>query len=164
VAAAEPKTKPLFEPVIITVPRPRLKKDPSENVVKSERPLTDDPTKNADNPSSDGGKRARIVMGKEVSSVVTPTCTISASQASLSILNNGGSLGVLVHMEGEGSLKSITASSDSPEDVEIRLEPEIAGVKGQAFYVIRSATTKTGDFKVRFVTPCGSKEISVNVR
>ncbi|MEP7075207.1 MAG: hypothetical protein ABI878_05295 [Acidobacteriota bacterium] len=164
VAASDSKTKPLFEPVIITVPRPKVKKDPADNVVKSENPLTDEATRNEGNPSPDGEKRARIVAGKEVSAVVTPTCTISVSQETLSILNNGGSLGVLVQMEGEDSLKALTASSDSPADVEIRLEPEIAGVKGQAFYVIRSATTKTGDFKVRFVAPCGSKEISVNVR
>jgi hypothetical protein len=67
-------------------------------------------------------------------------------------------------LDGTGGPKSITATSDSPDDVQIKLEPEIGGVKGQAFYVIRSVTTKTGEFKVRFVAPCGSKEVTVKVR
>jgi hypothetical protein len=66
-------------------------------------------------------------------------------------------------MDGQGELKTLKAVSNGPDDLEIKLEPEIAGVKGQAFYVIRSLTTKTGDFTVAHC-PCGRREMSVNVR
>ena len=113
---------------------------------------------------ADSSVRPRVVAEKGSDQPAVSKCSITVSQDTISILNNGGSLGILVRMEGEGELRSIKAVSNSPDDVQIDLEPEIAGVKGQAFYVIHSATAKTGDFKVAFIAPCGRKEISVTVR
>jgi hypothetical protein len=67
-------------------------------------------------------------------------------------------------MEGRGELRSMKAVSNSPDDLEIKLEPEIAGVRGQAFYVVRSVTPKTGEFTIAFIAPCGRREMIVNVR
>jgi len=204
--------KQLFEPIIITIPKPEAPKksatdtdkkadgaEPAsgsdkdktsvsdagdkksdadkEKVTASETaerkvstdsekaPVSDAEDKKAvDNGVDPDKSRRTIIVGNAPKTPEAPTCAITVSQDSISILNNGGSLGVLVRMDGKGELRSIKAVSNSPDDLEIKLEPEIAGVRGQAFYVIRSLTTKTGDFTVAFIAPCGRKEMSVNVR
>jgi Tfp pilus assembly protein PilF len=177
-SVAENTGKQLFEPVIITIPRQHAPKkaegSPEKKANETESASGTDKTKKTaddvnDGKSSDIGSdsgqiRPRVIGENEVTQSDAPTCSISVSQDSISILNNGGSLGILVHMEGEGDLKSIKAVSNSPDDVQITLEPEIAGVKGQVFYVIHSLSAKTGDFKVAFIAPCGRKEMSVTVR
>jgi hypothetical protein len=109
-------------------------------------------------------ERPTVIVGNPGKIPQKSTCTIGVSQESISILNNGGSLGILVRMDGRGELRSVKAVSNSPDDLEIKLEPEIAGVRGQAFYVVRSVTPKTGDFTVAFIAPCGRKEMAVKVR
>ena len=184
--------KQLFEPVIITIPKPETRRRIESATEK--KALEAAPASNADkekNPTSGAGNDKVPDVDKEKTSSAVPdekitadpvsgrptviignpgripqesTCTITVSQDPISILNSGGSLGVLVRMDGKGELRSIKAVSNSPDDLQIKIEPEIAGVKGQAFYVIRSLTTKTGDFTVAFIAPCGRKEMTVNVR
>jgi hypothetical protein len=169
--------KTLFEPIIITIPRRDTPR--KQDTAKEKKASEIDPSSAANDPkkaidqsnegravSDDGNsgeQRQRTIADKE-GPPNPATCTISISQAAISILNNGGSLGVLVHMEGDGDLRSIKAASNSPDDVQVTLEPEIAGVKRQAFYVVHSLTPKTGEFKVAFIAPCGRKEMSVTVR
>lgn len=165
--------KQIFDPVIITIPNREIAKRsgsagekkpvPVEKLAEKGQPkvpASDDmPTE--DQKDGSGQIRSRIVAEKDPSRV--PHCSISVSQDLISIINNGGSLGILVRMD-EGDLKTLKPLSSNPDDVQITLEPEIAGVKGQAFYVIHSLTAKTGDFTVSFIAPCGRKEITVNVR
>lgn len=126
--------KPLFEPIIITIPK----------------------TVNS------GETRERKVS--EAKTEETAPCTIVVSQESVSLLNGGGSLGVLVGFEKEGDLKQITAVSNSPQDVEVVAEPEIGETSGRAFFLIKSISTNKGAFTVTFESPCGKKEILVKVR
>lgn len=168
-------SRQLFEPVIITVPKRNIPKSsgaPAEkktgeadSAAGTEKKLeTNDPENSKSQKPEPEITPARVASEKETDSSVTPECPITVSQESISILNSGGSLGILVRMEGVGELKSIKAVTNSPDDVQVTLEPEIAGVKGQAFYVIHSVTAKTGDFTVAFIAPCGRKEMSVTVR
>jgi len=195
--------KPLFEPIIITIPKPEKGKTAeSEDGTKSvnterssdvdkEKDLvggvikktSDPPLQEQTSASPEGNKtatstgspedktsadenmeRPTVIVGNPGKIPQKSTCTIGVSQESISILNNGGSLGILVRMDGRGELRSVKAVSNSPDDLEIKLEPEIAGVRGQAFYVVRSVTPKTGDFTVAFIAPCGRKEMAVKVR
>ena len=176
--------KPLFEPIIITIPKPDTSKTEAEgdkktadietsSNVEKEKSLppevvekTSDPAKEQTPTSTDDENKERrtVIVGNPGKIPQKSTCTITVSQETISILNNGGSLGVLVRIEGKGELRTIKPISNSPDDLEIKLEPEIAGVRGQAFYVVRSVTPKTGDFTVAFIAPCGRKEMTVNVR
>ena len=93
-----------------------------------------------------------------------PTCSSRSSENSLSVINNGGSVGIIVGIEGEGEIKDLKAVSSSPDDVAITLEPEIAGLSDRRFYVIRSISPSLGVFQIKFDAKCGRKEILVSVR
>ncbi len=173
-SAKPPTTKPLFDPVIITITRAGTS---SEKKPAAEQPRPEEPAKNdaqesapeqaakkrTDDAVGSGETRKRIVEEKP-DTEDAPKCEISVSQDSISLLNNGGKLGLLVGVEGAGDIKTVKALTGSPQDVEVTLEPEIAGVTGRAFYVIKSISPNTGTFKVTFEAPCGRKDVTVTVR
>ncbi len=155
------KSKDLFEPVIIKVPSsdPAAKQGQS---VASRSPETKPASTGSENSASGGATRYRVVEGKEIRS--DQQCSITVSEDNISILNGGGSLGVLVGIEGDGQPSEIASSTTSPRDIEIRVEREVEGISGRRFYVIRSISTRTGIYQVNFESPCGKKEITVRVR
>jgi tetratricopeptide (TPR) repeat protein len=93
-----------------------------------------------------------------------PTCQIVLSQDIVSVINNGGSMGVLVGVEKAVEGGEINAVSSSPENVQAVFEPGIGAIPGRAFFIIRSISPTLGEYKVKFETPCGEKEILVKVR
>ena len=167
------------------------KKESTDTVTKpiDDKPLVIDTTKTddkaagtekksddteADAKVDTGLERPRVVTEKpkdndevkteETESDIKP-CKILVSQNVVTIINGGGSLGVLVGLEeGKGDVKKIKAISSSPEDIEIVLEPEIGALSGRAFFIVKSISSVQGLFSVTFDTPCGEKEIPVKVR
>ncbi len=162
---ARPKVRDLYDPIIVTIPppprpaakRPELAKDeeavPGAKTPKDQKPKTDDPT---------GGTRKRVVEGEEIS--VDQVCEMDISQKNISIMSNGGSLGVLLTVSGDATVAPVKASSSSPRDLEVRAEPEIAGLPGQRYFLIKSISPATGMFQVSFESPCGKREVTVRVR
>ncbi len=169
-------TKPLFEPVIISVGKPETKpEEKTEKKLSEEKPIeivekteTKPEEKQTNEKILSGENRPRIIITENTgANTVTEeisTCKLIVNPDSLSLLNGGGSLGVMVGFENDGDFKTITAASNSPNDLEVVLEPEIGQSTKRAFFVIRSVTTKTGVFMVTFRSPCGKKEILVKVR
>jgi hypothetical protein len=161
--------KPLFEPVIIAIPKTEIKKpsssvQPAEAGTENKKPEDKPASKTKSvfiEPAAEG--RPRIVDGKEVQIAEVPPCQINVSQDGLSIINNG-SLGILVGIDGDGELKALKAVSSSPADLSVTLEPEIAGVSGRELYLVKSLNSTTGTYKVLFEMACGKKEITVTVR
>ena len=159
-AAKRTATKPvdadesLFKPVIITIPR---------NSDNSNEAVTDQP-KPKDTALASGTGRRRIIEGVEIKGDPLPTCSINSSENSLSVINDGGSVGIIVGVEGDGDIKDLKAVSSSPADVQVTLEPEIAGLSGRRFYVIKSISRSLGVFQIKFDAKCGRKEILVSVR
>jgi tetratricopeptide (TPR) repeat protein len=94
----------------------------------------------------------------------TPNCSLNLSQDSVSILSNGGSLGVLLTIEGAGKTEELAVISSSKDDIEVTAENEIVKNSNKIFYVVKSISDKTGEFKVTFKSPCGKKEVTVRVR
>ena len=152
--------KPLFEPIIITIPRP--KPATTENKLKTD----DETAKKPDDQESSvaGNARPRLIDGQEVKVDSIPPCTINVSQERLTLINNGLSVGLLVGFEGPGEIRTLTAASSSPKDLQVTLEPEISGMPDRRFFVIKSLSTLTGAFQVTFTMPCGTKDILVTVR
>lgn len=143
--------KPLFSPVIITVPTasPSDTPKPVDNAAVAaglERPRTVSETPTA-TPDESG---------------VAP-CLV-ASQDSITILANGGSLGILIGYATEGDLAAIKATPSSESDITVGLDPEIGKQSGRSFFIIKSVTDKVGLYSVVFEAPCGKKEIPVKVR
>ncbi len=157
--------KPLFEPIVINVPKsetpkPEVKSDENaadENAAK-EKPL--EPKNNEET-----GKPRVIIENKyESPNGETAQCKIIVSQESMSLINGGGNLGILVGFEGAGDLKELTVSSSSPDDIQVMLEPDIGAQSGKAFFVVKSISSNKGIYTVTFDAPCGKKNVPVKVR
>jgi hypothetical protein len=148
-------SRPLFEPVIITIPRNRPAKPSATDANK---------TASAGPPATSGADRPRKIEGQEVTGDTPPPCVIGVSQENLSLLSGVGTVGILVSVDRAGDIKNVTAISSSSKDVEVTLEPEIGGMPDRRFYVIKSISSSVGVYQVRFAAPCGKKEVIVSVR
>ncbi|MEP7211770.1 MAG: tetratricopeptide repeat protein [Acidobacteriota bacterium] len=152
--AAVPKSKivkpdgPLFEPVIIKIPANSESK-------------TAEAQNNAD---SRFDARPRVITGAEVRGELPPSCTLSISDESVSVINDGGSVGVLVELSGAEKDTLVTAASSSPENVDVKIEPENDAARQRRFYIIRSISPTVGLFNVAFTAPCGKATVKVRVR
>ncbi|HEX8249687.1 MAG TPA: hypothetical protein VF599_16030 [Pyrinomonadaceae bacterium] len=179
---AETKTqantnKPLFDPIVINVPKSETTKPKTETTEEkpSETPPTEAPKSEIqpklteEKPKTDdslpaGEQRVRVIVTDNLTGE-NPACSLVAGQTSISLLNNGGNLGVLVgYDDASGDISKITAISSSPDDIDVSLEPEIGKQSRRAFFVIKSISPKTGIFTVTFNSPCGKKEVQVKVR
>lgn len=146
--------------------------NPSENVSDSSKitgteSSENKPEKAAPSMIDLGATRPRVVVVVEDNLTGTKeisACEISVSQEVVSIINDGGNLGVLVGLPENRDAKSIKARSSSPKDVEVVYDPEIGGVGGQAFFLIKSISPKIGAYTITFDTPCGKKDVLVKVR
>ncbi len=145
--------KSLFEPIIINVPKPIIKS--SENNPQK---------KTIDENSSNGRPRVVVETTDATIKETPPQCTVTASEESVSVLNGGGILSVLINVEGAGDLKEIKAVSSSPNDVEVVAQPVGEDSSRGLFFNVKSISRKTGIFTVTFELPCGKKEIQVRVR
>jgi tetratricopeptide (TPR) repeat protein len=166
VAKTEPVKggKPLFEPVIITIPKTTADTKREPEARSGDESKSGERTTDTGEPASGNEiARPRIVDGKAVTGELLP-CEIGVSQESVSLINNGGSISMLVSIEQGEDIKQVTGASNSPADVEVRLEPEIAAISGRSMYVIRSVSEKTGMYQVTFKAPCGKKNVIVRVR
>lgn len=182
-------TKPLFEPIIITVPKQNIKPEktetqPSEtpkvegieNVdVKPEtaavKENTEKPIEIVEEPKVENTSNETLVSDISRKRIADPKriqfiqpCTLVVSQENISLLNGGGSLGIVVSFEKGGDLKELTVSSGSPDDIEITYEPEIGALTNRAFFIVKSISSNVGDYKITFESPCAKKEIPVKVR
>ena len=114
-------------------------------------------------PSAPVDGRPRIVEGKPTMSDELKPCTVTVSEDSITLQNGGGDLAVIVGQVEDGDLESLTAISTSPENVSVRREA-IPGVRTRALYVVRSISSKSGVYQVKFEMPCGRKELVVKVK
>ncbi len=155
-------TRDLFEPVIIRIPSASAAKSANKDLGKPTETIAETEKKLVDDSVSSGASRVRVVDGKEIKS--DSQCSLEFSQETVSLINGGGSLGLLVSLIGEGDFKEVVAASSSPRDVEVRAEPAIAGMPNRRFYLVKSVSTAIGVYQVIFESGCGKKEIPVRVR
>jgi tetratricopeptide (TPR) repeat protein len=147
--------KPLFDPIVITVPKTDVSKT-------SEKQPTEESVATAAKNDADPLSRPRLAAASE-NEVPKQSCLV-VSQETVSILSNGGNLGILVGANQDVDTEKITAKSNSPDDVLVGIEPEIGKQSRRVFFVIKSISEKKGVFSVLFSSPCGDKEIQVKVR
>ena len=172
---SENKSKPLFEPVVISVPKVEPVKKPEQTkpvepaAPKVDAPKVDVPktteTVAEKKPLEDTESRPRVVVSAaQPETVAPPQCKIIAGQETVLINNNGGNLSILLRLEGEISSNEIKAVSSSPADVEVLLEPEFGKPTNRSYFAVKSISRKTGAFTLTFESACGKKEILVKVR
>jgi len=167
---AEDTAKPLFPPVVITIPKSETAKAASKEPVTSEEAVTNAPPKVVvkqfpENPPviPASAARQRFSEFKPRRRAAIEPCKLRLSEETLTIRTGGGGLAVVVGLENDGDLEGLTATSTSPDDVSVRREV-ITGVRSRALFVVSSISGKTGVFQVKFELPCGAREIIVRVR
>lgn len=162
-AKEDPSTAEKVEEVTKPVAAPAQKDEVP--TTKTEQPPDAKAEDPAEKPASETETapmvRPRIVPGVSIAEDAV-RCSIAVSQENITLMNNGGSIGLLVSFEGSDG--TIEARSSNPDDVEVRREAAIAGLSGRAYFVIRSLTDRKGIFQVLFSTSCGDKLVSVGVR
>lgn len=164
--SASTAAKSLFDPIVINVqpsnssPNPKPAETNASDNVTAETAAVPDKIA-ADNTAV---TRQRVVITDNLQPEKIAPCSVYVNEESISLLNGGGVLGVSVGINKKGDMKQLVAVSSSPDDVQVVYEPEIIAPAGQAFFVIKSISPKTGVFTVTFEAPCGKKELSVKVR
>lgn len=173
---SENKSKLLFDPIIISVPKIELaEKKPEEKKLIENAATTIESKSNETTAEKKAAVaeiegRPRVVVTENASVMEnttqqTPPCKIITGQEIISILNDGGNLSVLVRFEDESEAREIKATSSSPTDVEIIAEPSAIGISERGkFFIVKSISQKTGTFTITFESACGKKELVVNVR
>jgi hypothetical protein len=163
----------LFEPIVITIPSRRPAKPTASETAKipageQKAPANEKPADTEKEPDraavTTGAARPRMIEGREVKLDEPEPCVVLVSQENVSLINGGGKVGILVHVERPGDIKTLVAVSSSPKDIEVILEPEIGGVPDGRFYIIKSISSALGVYQVTFTTPCGKKDLIVTVR
>lgn len=92
-------------------------------------------------------------------------CAIWLNQTEVSVLTSGGVASLLVGIEGDGdSVENLVATSENPDDVEVRLEKDVHISGNRALYQIRSISDNKGDFTITFSSNCGKKTVKVRAR
>lgn len=167
---SETTAKSIFEPIIITVPKTESLKKPQAETKQPDQPTENETPKaetktdeiKQEKKSSDENIETRPRVFVE-ENLALP-CKITVSQEIVSVIGNGGNLSLLVGVEGDADVPEIKATSSSPKDVEIVLEPEMGNQSNRAFFVVKSISPKTGAFTITFESACGKKEVLVKVR
>jgi len=161
-------SKSLFETIVITVPNPGTANPKTRPIITTdkEKPLDQKNIAETERPrivaeeKTDGEteKNSEAAVEKAVQ------CKIIVSQENISLINGGGNLGILVGFEGAGDLKELAASSSSPNDIQVILEPDIGAQSGRAFFVVKSISSNKGIYTVTFESACGKKNVPVKIR
>lgn len=158
----KPKTSenPLFGSVVI-----KVAKDPKiGDVIKQNdavKPLAGENSENQK--TKPPSTRARIVNPDDGENKIEP-CFVYVSQKNISLINNGGSLGISVGIEDETDPGKLKISISSPEDIKVFHEPGFKSLDGYAVFIVKSVSENKGEYTVTFEAPCGKKEIFVKVR
>lgn len=174
-----------FEPVIINLPKventnkPKTRRNIPENPpvfakqktnrTQSENNLeeTAETQEKIVNPDASIVTRPRVVIEDNLKNLTPetkkPQCKISVSQENISLINNGGSIGILIELSGD-SVEELTAVTSSPQDIRAVPDPEFGNIPGRVFFIIKSISDKIGIYTVTMESACGKKEIQVRVR
>ena len=154
----------LFESVVIEIPKTsksekiNAEKNNSETIPKE---------KTEDQQPVSGASRARIVSTiaeKPTANGEIEPCSIFVSQEDISLIHNGGNLGIVVGFEDKSDSKIIKAKSNNPNDIKVFIEPDFQSLNKNSVVIIKSISENKGEFIVTFEAPCGRKDVIVKVR
>lgn len=163
----EVKTKELFPPVIITIPSNANKpitEEPKPETNPSPTPVPNaTPTLPTESQTVIEDARSRIVETKPEAPPEIKPCKINVSEETVNLIAGGGDLAVIIGLDDDSEIGTITTKTSSEQDVTIRRE-QIAGMKTRALFVLRSISDRLGLYQVTFELPCGKRTVAVNVR
>lgn len=92
-------------------------------------------------------------------------CTLAVSETAITLNRNGGSVVVTVSVNNSADVSKISAATRNWADIIILAEPRNAADDNSAArYTITSVSQKTGTYTVTFTSPCGKREVAVEVK
>lgn len=92
-------------------------------------------------------------------------CSISISEESLTIQNNGGSALITITLDGLDSTEQVTATTSDWSALAVFPEPKSgAAASNSVVFSVAPISKKTGLFTITFKSPCGSKDVTVTVK
>lgn len=182
-ANSPPGQRSLFEPVVIAVPNadasraeanspaakeppaaPQVQPTPEPQPIKESARSTRVQVTDTLPTTADISREVRPRVTKESEPAPIAQCSVTTSDERLTLMKNGGSLGLLVGVGSPGELGVIKATASSPDDIQVTREAPIAGLEDRAVFSVKAVGTQPGIFKVVFEVPCGRHQITVNVR
>ncbi|MFV0389697.1 MAG: hypothetical protein ACK5NT_13180 [Pyrinomonadaceae bacterium] len=147
---AENKDRPIFNPIIINVPRPQI--------VVSNAPPTEGKVITAEKKET-----KTIETEKTNNDVPMPPCKFEFDKNEISLIKNGGDIDLIVKVV-DGLISDVSAVSESPKNVQITRSQSSEKNPHVAAYIVRSISGETGLFTVTFKAPCGKHAVLVRVR
>jgi tetratricopeptide (TPR) repeat protein len=106
------------------------------------------------------------VAGSNAEASAGGACTLGAGEESVMIQANGGSATVALTLENYSGATPPRINPSTPNwaDVIILAEPRKPEDGGRLRFTITSVSRNTGAFIVTFASPCGKREVTVNVK
>ncbi|HST51165.1 MAG TPA: tetratricopeptide repeat protein [Pyrinomonadaceae bacterium] len=143
---------PSTTPTPDTTPAPTPEASPTPQAMQTPQTPAGEP---APQPASER-KSARAESG---------VCTLVLSDETLSIRPNGGRATITISLENySGSAPRVNPSTDNWADIYILAEPHVASDGNSLRFTVSSNSTKTGTFNLTFDSPCGKRNVTVNVK
>jgi tetratricopeptide (TPR) repeat protein len=104
--------------------------------------------------------------GSNAEARVGGACTLGASEEAVTIQANGGSATVALTLENYSGATPPRVNPSTPNwaDIGILAEPHKPEDGGRLRFTITSVSRGTGAFVVTFASPCGKRDITVNVK
>jgi tetratricopeptide (TPR) repeat protein len=107
---------------------------------------------------------AQVRVGT-LSNESTAACQVEVSPQRIILIGNGGWGSLKIDLKGDGKPEDIKVTAENPDDLALELQPGIGKDIGRVVYVVRSKSSKKGEFKLTVESPCGEKkEILVAVK
>lgn len=93
-------------------------------------------------------------------------CALMVSEESVTIKNNGGSATFAVTIENYSGATPPRINPSTPNwaDIAILAEPHTSADGAALRFTVSSTSGKTGSFVVTFASPCGKRDVTVNVK
>ena len=93
-----------------------------------------------------------------------PQCTMEIDRQPLSVLRNGGIVGLLVTFSDAASASELRFSSNSPNDVRIESDTTASATDNKRLLQIKSVSEVTKIFEITVESPCGRQTVELKVR
>lgn len=145
-------------------PTPEVTPTPTPEVTPTPTPEATSTPEASTTPTPDATPTTAPV--RRTHAVGAGSCTLNASEESLTIQANGGSAPLALAFENYSgaSPPRVTPSTPNWADIMIVAEPRKPDDGAGLRFSIISVSSKTGSFTVTFATPCGKLDLPVNVK
>jgi hypothetical protein len=163
-----PEATPSPTPAAAATPTPEAAPTPTPEATPSVTPeATPTPTPSATpTPDATPTPQPSAAAEQKAGAGEGGACAVGASEESVTIKSNGGSATVALTLENYSGAAPprVNPSTTNWADIIILAEPHRPEDGASMRFTVTSVSAKTGAFVVTFASPCGKREVTVNVK